>query len=77
MWMCIIIAIYQQDPVMGTASLDKGGALNVLGAVRGSCLKIFYYLAAISCSKLFQLMVVLGGKNQKYLWTEVFAGSTL
>ena len=62
---------------MGPASVDKGGALNVLGAVRGSCLKIFYYLAAISCSKLFQLMVVLGGKNQKYLWTEVFVGSTL
>ena len=59
MLMRTINAICQQDPILGTASVDKGGALNVLGAERDLRLKI-YCLATISCCKLFQLMVVLG-----------------
>ena len=58
---------------MNIASTDKGGwggggvgwvgAPDVLGAERDLCLKTFQCLAAISCSKLFQSMVVLGKKE--------------
>ena len=62
MWMCIIIAIYKQDPFMGTASVDKGGALNVLGAVRDSrlplsCYYILFYVVLVDGSR--------GGKKSK------------
>ena len=30
-----------QDPILGMASADKGGALVVLGAARDLCLKAF------------------------------------
>ena len=53
---------------MGIESADKGGALDVLGAVRDLCLETFYCLATstnlVTCSKLFQLMVALGKKRR-------------
>ena len=55
-----ISAIRWQDPILGIASVDKGGAPNVLGTARDLSLKNFL---TISCSKLFQLMVVLGEKR--------------
>ena len=54
---------YLHDPILSIASADMGGAPDVLGAVRDLCLKTFRSLAAISCSKLFQSMVVLGKKE--------------
>ena len=54
-------------------SADKGEHSMFLGQ-REICLKIFC-LAAISCSKLFQSMAVLGTKD--YLQRAVFVGSTL
>ena len=66
MWMCIITVIYQQDPITGTASVDKGEVLGVLEATRDLCLKTFYCLATISCFKLFQLISC-----------DFFVGSTL
>ena len=56
-----ISAICRQDPILGIASADKGRALNVLGAEEICVLKLLtVLLLTFSCSKLFQLMVVLG-----------------
>ena len=52
---------------------SSGRTLGVLGAARDLCPEVVCCLAAISCSKLFQLVVFLGEKE--YLLTAVFVGS--
>ena len=58
-----ISTIRGQDPILGIASVDKGGAPNVLGAARDLCLQTFYCLAANYF--LFYVVPVDGSPGEK------------
>ena len=48
-----------QDPILGIVSVDKGGALDVLGAARVVCLEVFYCLISnITNYLLFYVVLV-------------------
>lgn len=73
--MCTTSAIHQQDPILGMASVDKGRALDVLGAVRDLCLKGFFY--CFYKYLLFWVVLVDGSLGGGDLQTAVFVDSTV